>query len=1406
MLLELFQSVRALFPGPDIPGKIAARVQVALKDLQDYDITAQSQFEASLSDAAVTEAAQAQCGTWDQVLDLDEDHHERGLTALREAAYQDPKRDLEGYLRPAPKLVQTVSDRLAEDAAKHLRAAKETAAQQRRSVIVTFEQAATELDTTEDKQHASQIADAMDTLRAKNESSSLNTDLSEKDRKGAPKRDEIIKRVYKQTLQDRLALFKVNELQGIAQAVQDHTTDPAAIQRIMFDGEPVSHAQLNDFVMHSDQHLEDRTVNKWSLVVDKNEGGWGPVSYRLAKFDEGGAFDFERHWFKRDKALGRGELKPAKPAGGIPETMLFVDQVVLGKLVVDTSVFANTFDFKANAEIRTKTVVQMEANRFTALAQGRVLPENAQIVANIDGITDYAGLELIIDWLKEDGARAICFRVDCTGRVFIRVARGTDEVCTRDEVNMIRLLALCVVGTINRAFNTSGDARDFPYAIGARRDVHVDSTCVWPLEVTQDNDGDAPKEQVEWWEGTFTPVRDRHWGAGALPLLGPEKSLETQLIARFAQTAERHVGVMSREAPPEISRKGSSISAALSRVESHFSRSAAALIFVWASCVLLSVFDLSINFLGGGLSLSFSKLELWWITLVFFIICVWRIVAAYCLLNAAEVDAKRTGLVQFFMLNVPNLAYIRCPGMYVGPVLLFAIMGVAITDVVNPIAYLPAWVNDVPNGPQQATFRDAMKLGVWALPVLGIGLLNQTRMMLSRLVTERGTIRRKLAVLGGVDGLVATGARLETACKVGGDDNVPSLFGSVTELKAVLRANLTSKWEQSKRHFDNGSAANATIVALVGLLQPFANMQPNANGYAKTQFKEKVTAFLEARPRVDAMAPGVVEPVRYAALTTLIDAAQTDYAYGADGQENQPLSARNCAIKNAAEITQFDLSQPSDQLLWSLYMMDCMDSSVTSVRNEIATRMETVATLLDKIANTPVSVPEGQTVYNTNVCLFPMGQYCLQDPVLTLGAGQLVSLTGDLAGVKGELKDIADQLAKITTPHEIDLHADAAQARRAIASVDAALKQLPTWHDVTIAADAGEAFREIGFVRAALDSLPTDKTITIKADAQALYDELALLASTLTRVMGPRDVVLGADTEGLYRAISPVVDALSRLPKRHELIVTANAQDVYRDIGLVEAKIDALPDDKTFSIYANAEEAFREVRLALALIDTLPEHHHMTNPRLVDALTRSMVKLLAWLETPPTVTQMHVGPLVTAPLVDVDLAISGTGGGSGTPGPVIAGCHWIARQDFALGSYTVRDDMWTNDRGVLGINSTVREADVLQLLKDYLSRTDAKQHFYVLGLADGSGGKLRNESLAKRRARQVIQHLNGAPELPVELIPLSLGSSGWVAGMPRPLGEIDPNHRSATILACDPDDAPKMEIDPMTQAKLEGQE
>lgn len=901
---------------------------------------------------------------------------------------------------------------------------------------------------------------------------------------------------YQAVLQRKIDEFDMDVRPALIAGVERNRTAAHWIKKLLLEGKTVPQAKLSGVYQQGDQHLQDQLINTITLTVLED----GSLTYRARGRDEGGRFPFEKNYMDpSDKFKKQASIEPQDPTANhdadltLPSALSFIDQVQI-PATSSLKLESNT-EFELSRNDRVDRVLL----EFAGAVQGVPLDAEESRFRDLPYITTYPGAKHVEAWLERSEERRISVAVNSDGIVAVVIKNGPGKRVFNEEApealiecraayNEARLMSLFVVALVARVLNGAGDDRYFPLQIGDSDRLHIPSFCIWPLQVDPKGAVTRAATLLSQYEESVLARDDvPRWAVGWTPALDDDASLSDAMSARFTYTAERHLRVLnSTDAGPIEVRKGVNEHDALFKLTRWFKYTCLALGLLWFGGVLSTLVFAN----------AYTTGELWSISLIFSMIGIWRGLICWGLSARARDPVirseKNVALSKIATATrgavgaVVEAAFWRRGFLLIGPaIMVFSLM---VAFWVTDWPELPQWLqpgksdgkmlgqygrlgND---GASASGFQSALYTGVWALPLLAIGFMRQAYMTLYELVLQRGQLQRKLNSVLGMQQTWRAGQNLQAQTQKRAD-NAPepspihTKAGAVGSALAQMKTHVVAEIDSARSRFDKGSAANAALVAVIGLLAPFSKMDaaglaikdPPAQNFAGLS-EELLTLEPELR-------------VLISQITELNPA---------------PTMAQHCAFP----IGQYCL-QPA---------LPSVTETVLADLRALNKELNAVAQTLRSIQGNPKVTVRAETD-DAKSKLEALSRAIEQLP------SPEVKAEADTQPALDALARLTDELMAVQT-RQIAL--DPAPAQTSLNDLRAQLVALRGFDAFSLEADASAALRELGMLKAALDHIGEERTtgIWLPSDGEGRTSPYFDFDVTLNTVVQPTEIVSGLES------------------------------------------------------------------------------------------------------------------------------------------------------------------------------------------------------------------------------------------------------------------------------------------------------
>lgn len=289
----------------------------------------------------------------------------------------------------------------------------------------------------------------------------------------------------------------------------------------------------------------------------------------------------------------------------------------------------------------------------------------------------------------------------------------------------------------------------------------------------------------------------------------------------------------------------------------------------------------------------------------------------------------------------------------------------------------------------------------------------------------------------------------------------------------------------------------------------------------------------------------------------------------------------------------------------------------------------------------------------------------------------------------------------------------------------------------------------------------------LRADLASATQELQNAVVELDRVGRTRSVGLVADTLGVVESVEGLKRYLNAFEQK-TVDVDMRLQDekfrkdieaLHRELATIRDWIEGFPKDMEVTLHLDATR-FNETQ----------EQLHRTVAAFKTWTEQSYHKLYPFV---PKGLEPLFDASTTIWHLDVDLSTKEL------PGTLLSK---VLGDCIPLGTYRFEHDSYSLAVG------PGWEGGALAVKEQVVEHFDDDKTFYVWATTDGTGSTSHNNRLAKNRANSVLEEITQwiPSDSPKELnvVPLSGGEFGWVAGAKRPTSLNDRDHRAARIYSC----------------------
>lgn len=926
--------------------------------------------------------------------------------------------------------------------------------------------------------------------------------------------------------------FEQNHAPDLRNAINRDRHELKNVVEILDKNGRIDRNTLSPVFLSTREHQIDQMDNGVATVADRDGGVW----LQRRPFEDGGPFAFEQNWLSVSPDLaeqaataGDGANVSARMTRPVTD-MHFVDQIAL------TPVAQAGLDPAGQTDLQgSETNIKRAFAELVGAMRGVTRSQTRLSIDEHEGISDGAGLNHLITWLSGSMGRRVSVHVDADGIVYIAMTlpmpvNGSPSV-PRSDINDARLVALLVVALLDRAVNGLGLSRSYPTKMPSdEQQLEIPPHCVWPLQVDLGAGAVSSGRQMadSVTQQGCKCARTKDWmlgwedvpkGAGTVSdLLAERFNIKTQKLLQTLQTPRTELA---------SERKGLNSADALARITNTFMWSSLMLGLLWLGVVLLSVFPW----------FQPTRFELWTISLLFFGFAFWRfLLISLMIVTARHVDRKDVGKSGWarVRLKIVNTAFAAPWVPWVAP----ASLGLMVA-----LSLFGHWggpnMADPVNG--AVSFRGALTDAVWALPVVGIGLLRQAYVMLLQLVVERGHLRSRMRLLNDVEDNWKAGTTFANTTSDGQYDTLAKLI-------ATLRARLQAQLTAAERQFGEKSATNATLVALVSLLQPISGMAPS----------EMFDTTLEAQFILDRI--GAETGAIYAEAAADPSIATDATVVSGDAVD----AAGNCGhINDVLLRKRADASKAFvHQTMLTASLIDCIGLSHQRQTEATMVLRDDVAQIglsLDKIAEVLRETGSGD-VRTTYVCVFPFNRHCVQGMDVAVSAGDFGTVRADLQSFKNDLKTAAALLDDLKTDRTVTLRANAEPLYDTVGAANDVLSFSMHPRSVRVDAQTEKATAKLNALIALEKDLPTGHDVAVMADVADAVEKLKALADALNALPDKEKVKLTVDAEIALKTIDRVKARLGVLAASGRLPLRADVEQLYRDLGMAKRLIEVFPE------------------------------------------------------------------------------------------------------------------------------------------------------------------------------------------------------------------------------------------------------
>ncbi|WP_299707008.1 hypothetical protein [uncultured Tateyamaria sp.] len=965
--------------------------------------------------------------------------------------------------------------------------------------------------------------------------------------------ETAIKSTYLKQLRKRETSFDVNEAPVIRAKVQRHRNEARYIVPLFQEGRPVARNALSTTFLDSDAHQIDQMVNGVMTVLDAD----GSIVLQTRRFEDGGGFGFEKNWYKVSNAL-RKQVKDAQNLSDDPigqdtvpnelsgrSTFCFIDQIKLSQTANDA--------LRSDAQLHlagNTNAVQHQLADFVSRMRGLANTDVDLSIFAFEGMADFAALPHITNWLSAHTKRRISLHINEVGLTSIVIKREDQtrpDRPERDAINMIRLLALFVVAIADQAVNGRGaSARNYPKRLASdRHRIEIPDLCVWPLQIKVGqactfSDALALADALANTDPTCTLVNEWMFGWDQVPR---KAASPPELLAwRFHMATQKQIRTM--ETVPDATmgdREGLNSHAALTRLVNWFAWTSLVSVAIWFVTVITTTYFAS----------YFSERELWLFSIAFFLIALWRFILVSGLTSTGrqrDVTGARATWWNRLRYQALNLSLMRRWNLLLGPVVLIC-MSMAITALKSW-----GWLEVFPQPPQVpadgASFAKAMKTAVWALPIVGVGLLRQAYVMLAQLLQERGRIRARERWLDALETNWKAGTSLPHA-------NGLAIAAAVKDQIAALHARFAAQRARVVRLFGEKSATNGVLVALVTLLDPLNGMAPE-NGLDTEETALMLTTL---------------NPVPETLTQHASRKTARPLAAGAIPATNTPDVASQTAVSPCDALTEAGLIRAAQrgssfihQSILNANLIKCHDVSgaganvaITELQAALAQQHAHILGALQSIERR-LEAGGRQPIQNTYVCMFPYNRHCIQGSEVAVSTEGLGTVAFDFDAFMQNVEAATDALDRLAKSRHVTVSADTGPLFGDVAVANEVLAKTTMPRTVQIDARTDEATEKIKDVRSLIASLPDTHLIHVRADVESAITALMAVLTELQEIHHQSDVTLDVKKDNAMAKLRMVLIKLQEIRSMDHVTLRANVDSLYQEIGRARTLIDSFPE------------------------------------------------------------------------------------------------------------------------------------------------------------------------------------------------------------------------------------------------------
>jgi len=778
--------------------------------------------------------------------------------------------------------------------------------------------------------------------------------------------------------------------------------------------------------------------------------------------------------------------------------------------------------------------------RFTALLRRQEIAENDAPYARFAGVHGYAGIRVMESWLRENEARKVAFAVAADGHVgiVIKVEQPPSESGDKPSfvfaktVNSVRLMALLTVALVDRAAQGADCDRSYPEGRADDTSLRIPTECVWPVAVER-----ASKSKGQFTEavsllsarktGQLRAVMPENWMVGyrSFPTTA-SGSTKLALPARFSHVTQGHLRFFGKheEAPhptnadnSDFLRKGMTHAFTMNALVREFKRTSLWLFVIWFA------FALSTLKFGS----QYNLVELWVVNLVFAVICIWRFIISLLLVNRtraqrAERKRRSSRLSSRITMKLINVSFSGRYSLWFGPAFLTALVfyvfldpgGQGLFQSGKPLGDFVTSLMEAPKGGKGASYHKAFVASIWAMPVLSIGLLRQTYLIVAELVAMRSQAQERLMALEALQRNWSARAPMEgTKAAEGAAERIKS---NMEQMSARYKSEL----DRIGGHFGEKSATNAGLVAVIALMKPLAQME-GLEFPPRNEFAAAYAAYEET---------SMTGTDRCKFVNTLKDAPGIDDDPG-------PLG--------------------TDMLI--LHMLDCLESGAQSNK----TALEKINKGLEarfqlEFAALMTGLDDLSRRFDKIACTFSTGQGCAAKPPFSNPAPSLEALAKQADALVKSLNEAEKTLDAIGTNRTFRVSGNLGDVYRDLGMLKQKLDVELSARSIAIEADNTGATDTIKEVSGELERLRELGNLPLTVVREQAPNPLAALKNELDGLRSKADIPLTLKLDGVEDSVEHARQAFGVLPRSHEVTLHANPNGIYEEVGRTKASVEAL--------------------------------------------------------------------------------------------------------------------------------------------------------------------------------------------------------------------------------------------------------